>query len=84
MSSRRRSARIPSLSATGRDIPRLQGSLQQFFWRWERFEKAIEDEQNEVFKAVLLQIRPIVKADLAEAFAVSKELVPHVITFKHF
>ncbi|KAK0652395.1 P-loop containing nucleoside triphosphate hydrolase protein [Cercophora newfieldiana] len=62
----------------------FKAPFHQFFWRWERFEKSIEDEQNEVVKAVLLQIRSIVKADLAEAFAVKKELVPHgIITFKH-
>lgn len=62
----------------------FKAPFRQFFWRWERFEKAVEDEQNEVVKAVLLQIRSIVKADLAEAFAVSAELVPHgIITFKH-
>ncbi|KAK0619680.1 P-loop containing nucleoside triphosphate hydrolase protein [Immersiella caudata] len=62
----------------------FKAPFRPFFWRWEKFEKAIEDEQNEVVKAVLLQIRSIVKADLAEAFAVIKELVPHgIITFKH-
>ncbi|KAK4450160.1 P-loop containing nucleoside triphosphate hydrolase protein [Podospora aff. communis PSN243] len=61
----------------------FKAPFRPFFWRWARFEKAIEDEQNEVVKAVLLQIRSVVKADLAEAFAVSKELVPHgIITWK--
>ncbi|KAK1835756.1 putative nucleotidase [Podospora conica] len=62
----------------------LRAPFHQFFWRWDRFEKAIEDEENEIVKAVLVQIRAIVKPDLAEAFAVAKELVPHgIITFKH-
>lgn len=62
----------------------LRAPFRQFFWRWDRFEKAIEDEENEIVKTVLVQIRAIVKPDLAEAFAVAKELVPHgIITFKH-
>lgn len=62
----------------------LRAPFRQFFWRWDRFEKAIEDEENEIVKTVLVQMRAIVKPDLAEAFAVAKELVPHgIITFKH-
>lgn len=58
--------------------------FKQFFWRWERFEKAIEDEKDEVVKTILLQLRAIVKDQLAEAFAVNKELVTHgMITHKH-
>ncbi len=58
--------------------------FQQFFWRWDRFEAAIEAEQDEFVKSVLLQLRAIVKRDLAEAFAVSEELTSHgVITHKY-
>ncbi|KAK1752903.1 P-loop containing nucleoside triphosphate hydrolase protein [Echria macrotheca] len=62
----------------------LRAPFRQFFWRWEAFENAIDDEQNEVVKAVLIQLRSIVRAELAEAFAVTKELVSHgIITYKY-
>lgn len=62
----------------------LLAPFRQFFWRWERFEDAIEQQENKIVKTILLQLRSIVKAELAEAFAVSKELTSHgIITFKY-
>ncbi|KAH8897724.1 P-loop containing nucleoside triphosphate hydrolase protein [Thozetella sp. PMI_491] len=56
----------------------------QFFWRWDRFEKAIEEVEDEYVKTVLIQLRDVVKKELAGAFAVTKELTSHgVITFKY-
>jgi len=56
----------------------------QFFWRWQAFEKAIADQENEKVKAVLVQLRAIVKRELADAFAVSNELTSNgVITFRY-
>jgi len=56
----------------------------QFFWRWDVFEAAIEKEENPSIRSVLLQLRSIVKRELAEALAVSKELTRNgVIAFKY-
>jgi uncharacterized protein DUF7025 len=56
----------------------------QFFWRWEAFEKAVAEQPDESVKAILLQLRAIVKRELADAFAVSKELTSNgVITFRY-
>ncbi|KAL3296081.1 TOB3 (member of AAA-ATPase family) [Colletotrichum asianum] len=56
----------------------------QFFWRWEAFEKAIADEEDEQVKRILTILRSIVKRELAGAFAVSKELISHgMITYDY-
>lgn len=56
----------------------------QFFWRWDRFEKAVTEEENETVKKILAILRGLVKRELAGAFAVNKELVSHgVITFNY-
>ncbi|KAJ0371501.1 hypothetical protein COL26b_009590 [Colletotrichum chrysophilum] len=56
----------------------------QFFWRWEAFEKAIADEEEEQVKKILTILRSIVKRELAGAFAVSKELISHgMITYDY-
>ncbi|KAI8309739.1 hypothetical protein K4K61_001381 [Colletotrichum sp. SAR11_59] len=56
----------------------------QFFWRWEAFEKAIADEEDEQVKKILTILRSIVKRELAGAFAVSKELISHgMITYEY-
>ncbi|KXH27943.1 hypothetical protein CNYM01_04543 [Colletotrichum nymphaeae SA-01] len=56
----------------------------QFFWRWERFEKAVAEEKDETVKKILAILRGLVKRELAGAFAVNKELVSHgVITFNY-
>ncbi|OLN97046.1 26S protease regulatory subunit 4-like protein 1 [Colletotrichum chlorophyti] len=56
----------------------------QFFWRWESFEKAVAEENDESIKKILVTLRALVKRELAEAFAVSKELISHgVITFNY-
>ncbi|KAI8224684.1 hypothetical protein K4K54_005128 [Colletotrichum sp. SAR 10_86] len=56
----------------------------QFFWRWEAFEKAIADEEDEQVKKILTILRSIVKRELAGAFAVSKELISHgMITYDY-
>ncbi|KAK5656738.1 hypothetical protein OQA88_4286 [Cercophora sp. LCS_1] len=62
----------------------FKAPFRQFFWRWDHFEKAIEEEKDEVVKAVLIQLRSIVRESLAEEFAAHKELTSHgIITFKH-
>lgn len=56
----------------------------QFFWRWEQFEKAVKEEKEEGVKVILETLRVLIKRELAEAFAVSKELLSHgVITFDY-
>ncbi|KAJ0347508.1 hypothetical protein KNSL1_006393 [Colletotrichum chrysophilum] len=56
----------------------------QFFWRWEAFEKAIAEEEEEQVKKILTILRSIVKRELAGAFAVSKELISHgMITYDY-
>ncbi|KAJ0314578.1 hypothetical protein Brms1b_006733 [Colletotrichum noveboracense] len=56
----------------------------QFFWRWEAFEKAVADEEDEQVKKILTILRSIVKRELAGAFAVSKELISHgMITYDY-
>ncbi|KAF3812163.1 hypothetical protein GCG54_00009848 [Colletotrichum gloeosporioides] len=56
----------------------------QFFWRWEAFEKAIADEEDEQVKKILIILRSIVKRELAGAFAVSKELISHgMVTYDY-
>ncbi|KAF9876565.1 hypothetical protein CkaCkLH20_05973 [Colletotrichum karsti] len=56
----------------------------QFFWNWEKFENGITEEKDEEVKKILLTLKWLVKRELAEAFAVSKELTSHgVITFKY-
>ena len=58
--------------------------FRQFFWRWEAFEKAVAEQKDDKVKEVLVQLRSIVKRELAEAFAVSKELTSNgVITFRY-
>ncbi|GKT63409.1 ATPase AAA+ type core [Colletotrichum tofieldiae] len=55
-----------------------------FFWRWERFEEVVVEEQDTTVKKVLVMLRGIVKRELAGAFALGKELVAHgVITFNY-
>ncbi|KAI9147175.1 26S proteasome regulatory subunit [Paramyrothecium foliicola] len=49
--------------------------FRQFFWRWEKFEVAIEDQLDNNVKSVLTHLRAIVRQQLAEAFAATKELV---------
>ncbi|KAF6839164.1 hypothetical protein CMUS01_04359 [Colletotrichum musicola] len=46
----------------------------QFFWRWEKFEDAVAAEKDEAVRKILGTLRWIVRRELAEAFAVSKEL----------
>lgn len=56
----------------------------QFFWRWEHFEQAVNSEEDKTVKRILGALRWIVRRELAEAFAVSKELAGNgVITFKY-
>ncbi|KAL0936383.1 uncharacterized protein CTRU02_208598 [Colletotrichum truncatum] len=56
----------------------------QFYWRWEHFERAVAEEQDEEVKKILLTLKWIVKRELAEAFAVSRELTSHgVINYKY-
>ncbi|KXH50197.1 hypothetical protein CSIM01_07421 [Colletotrichum simmondsii] len=56
----------------------------RFFWRWDRFEKAVAEEKDESVKKILVILRGLVKRELAGAFAVNKELVSHgVITFNY-
>ncbi|KAK4194226.1 P-loop containing nucleoside triphosphate hydrolase protein [Triangularia verruculosa] len=62
----------------------FKAPFRQFFWRWDEFNKAIDEEKSELVKTILIQLRSLVRADLAEAFAVKDELVSHgIITFKH-
>ncbi|VBB84804.1 Putative Nucleotidase [Podospora comata] len=62
----------------------FKAPFRPFFWRWDRFNAAIDKEESEVVKTILIQLRSLVRADLAEAFAVKDELVSHgIITFKH-
>ncbi len=62
----------------------LLAPFRQFFWRWDAFETAIEKQENHLVKSILLQLRAIVRRELADAFAVSKELTSHgVIAFEY-
>lgn len=55
-----------------------------FFYRWEKFEAAIESCEVPRTKEILTQLRSVVRADLAEAFAVKKELVANgLISFPY-
>ncbi|KAJ9134155.1 26S protease regulatory subunit 4-like protein 1 [Pleurostoma richardsiae] len=58
--------------------------FRQFFWRWDRFEKAVQDERDEAVRTILLQLRAVIRAELAQAFAVTKELVTHGIITQDF
>ncbi|KAK0726250.1 P-loop containing nucleoside triphosphate hydrolase protein [Apiosordaria backusii] len=53
----------------------FKAPFRQFFWRWDKFNEAIDREDNEVVKTILIQLRSLVRADLAEAFAVNDELL---------
>ncbi|KAK4184397.1 putative nucleotidase [Podospora australis] len=62
----------------------FRAPFRQFFWRWDKFEAAIAEQDNEVIKEILVQLRSIVRTELAEAFAVSEELTSHgIINFKY-
>src|SRR5690606_3266203 len=55
-----------------------------FFYRWAEFEKAIDACDSAHTKGILQRLHAIVAAELAEAFAVQKELVGNgVITFHY-
>lgn len=43
--------------------------FRQFFWRWDKFENAVGAAEDDAVKAILVQLRAIVKVELAEAFA---------------
>ncbi|KAM0330094.1 hypothetical protein ACHAQA_004265 [Verticillium albo-atrum] len=48
-----------------------------FFWHWARFEEAVAEEEDAETRKVLVALRAIVKRELAEAFAITKELTSH-------
>ncbi len=58
--------------------------FRQFFWRWDAFEKAVEQQEDPAVRPILVHLRAIVRRELADAFAVSKELTSNgVITYKY-
>lgn len=48
-----------------------------FFWRWERFERAIADEEDFEVRDNLVALRTIVRRELSGAFAVYDDLAAH-------
>ncbi|SPO00368.1 uncharacterized protein DNG_03213 [Cephalotrichum gorgonifer] len=62
----------------------FEAPFMPFFYRWEQFEKAIESCTAPHTKEVLAQLHAIVKTELAEAFAISAELIKNgVISYPY-
>jgi hypothetical protein len=58
--------------------------FKNFYYRWDRFEKAIEDEQDEAVAKGLKWLRSLVKRQLADEFAISKDMLEKgVITYTY-
>lgn len=58
--------------------------FRQFFYRWDEFEQAIKDCENDALVNSLKVLRGVVKGQLKEAFTVSKDMISHgVITFEY-
>ncbi|EGY21899.1 hypothetical protein VD0002_g7433 [Verticillium dahliae] len=55
-----------------------------FFWHWNRFDEAVANEEDPETRKVLVALRAIVKRELAEAFAISKELASNGVISSMF
>jgi hypothetical protein len=55
--------------------------FRQFFWRWNQFERAIKEQDNEFLLKSLKILRRIVKSELDNVFTLSKEMLEHRIVF---
>ncbi|EEY20073.1 conserved hypothetical protein [Verticillium alfalfae VaMs.102] len=55
-----------------------------FFWHWDRFDEAVANEEDPETRKVLVALRAVVKRELAEAFAISKELASNGVISSMF
>ena len=62
----------------------FRAPFRPFFYRWEKFEEAIESCKDARTTEILTQLRRVIKPELAEAFKVEKELVANgLISFPY-
>jgi hypothetical protein len=62
----------------------LWAPFKQFYWRWEKFEKAVATEEDEKTRKTLEWLRKLVWNEIGDTMKVSRELLRHgVITEKY-
>jgi hypothetical protein len=57
--------------------------FQQFFWRWNQFERAIKEQEDESLLKSLKLLRRLVKSDLGNTFTLNREMLEHKIVFSN-
>jgi hypothetical protein len=54
-----------------------------FFWRWNQFERAIKEQEDESLLKSLKTLRRIVKSELGNVFTSNKEMLEHKVVFSN-